>query len=174
MGARRQRVRSVLIVCQVAFSFVLLIGAGLMLRSLTRLQEVDPGFVSQRVLAMNIDLNWSKYKNDGQLRAVSERMLTQSKALPGVLSAAIASNFPLEHTDDPSMSTLEIEGRVAKPGETLPLTSLRSTTPGYFKTLGIPLLRELECSQIMTMSVRFLSYSSTKRLQIITGMDQMR
>src|SRR5258708_7207686 len=88
-GRGRKRTRNVLIVLQVAFSFVLLIGAGLMLRSFVRLQSVDPGFVPQRVLTMALDLNWSNHFNDQEKRnelprEIGRKLLEKAQVLPGV------------------------------------------------------------------------------------------
>ena len=143
LGLRRRRARNVLIVCQVAFSFVLLIGAGLMLRSLSRLQQVDPGFVPQRVLAMEIDLNWSKYREPGQFRDVSNRMLGKVRSQPGVLSAAVSSNFPLnpETVHGHWTRRFSVEGRPANEGAARPMAAVRTGSTDYFKTLGIPLVR---------------------------------
>jgi len=143
-GRRRSRARSVLVVCQIAFSFVLLIGAGLMLRSFSKLQQVDGGFVStDRVLAANIDLNWSKYHEDAQRRDFMSRLLAKVQSQPGVLSAAVSSSYPLD-PDNAGGSMFNrrfvVEGRPLREGEVPPITALRSTTPDYFKTLGIRLL----------------------------------
>lgn len=144
MGLKQRRLRNVLIVCQVAFSFVLLIGAGLMLRSLSKLQNIDPGFVPQRVLTMGIGLNWSKYTTNEQTLAVARQILAKAQAEPGVLSAAVASSFPL----DPDALAgggfnrrFQIEGRITPEGENPPVSAMRIASPDYFKTLGIPLIQ---------------------------------
>ncbi len=143
-GRRRNRARGVLVVCQIAFSFVLLIGAGLMLRSFSKLQRVDAGFLSNdRVLAANIDLNWSKYNEDAPRRDFMNRLLTKVRSQPGVLSAAISSSYPMD-PDNAGGSSFNrrfvVEGRIMREGEAQPLTAMRSTTPDYFKTLGIRLI----------------------------------
>jgi putative ABC transport system permease protein len=142
-GARRVHARDILVICQVAFSFLLLVGAGLMLRSFSKLRNVDAGFVPQRVLAMSVDLNWSKYMNKPELvRRVSTQLLGKIQSQPGVLAAAISSSYPL----DPDNATggpneeMTIEGHPQREGEKPPLTALRSVTPDYFKALGIPLI----------------------------------
>jgi putative ABC transport system permease protein len=142
-GRHRVNARDVLVVCQVAFSFLLLVGAGLMLRSFSKLRNVDPGFVPQRVLAMTVDLNWSKYMNKPELaRRVSNQLLEKIQSQPGVLAAAISSSYPL----DPDNATggpnegMTIEGHPQREGEKPPLTTLRSVTPDYFRALGIPLI----------------------------------
>ncbi len=144
-GRRRTSARSVLVVCQIAFSFVLLIGAGLMIRSFAKLLQVDPGFVANRVLAANIDLNWSKYREVAQTRDFTNRLLSKVESQPGVLSAAISSSFPL----DPDATgggngwnrRFVVEGQLPPEGQALPIASIRSTTPDYFKTLGIRVLQ---------------------------------
>lgn len=139
---RRKLVRSGLIAAQVAFSYVLLIGAGLMLRSFLQLQHVDPGFVPQRVLAVNFDLNWSKY-NQRQSWSFAKRLLDRVQSQPGVLSAAISTSFPMD-PDTAGMNgwsqAFQIEGTMQSDAETPPLAAMRAATPDYFRTLGIPLV----------------------------------
>lgn len=144
-GRSQNRMRDVLVVCQVAFSFMLLIGAGLMLRSLFKLQQVDAGIVPQRALAMRTNFNWSKYMNDSnKLRVVAQKVLERVETEPGVLSAAVSSRYPFE----PEVVTagasafsfnFQIEGRQLQPGEAPPASTFASVSPDYFKTLGIPL-----------------------------------
>jgi putative ABC transport system permease protein len=143
-GRRRSRARGLLVICQIAFSFVLLIGAGLMLRSFSKLQQVDAGFVSNdRVLAANVDLNWSKYHEDAQRRDFTNRLLSKIQSQPGVLSAAISSSYPLD-PDNAAGSMFNrrfvVEGHPLREGEIPPITAIRSTTPDYFRTLGIRLI----------------------------------
>ena len=140
-GRRRGRARDVLVVCQVAFSFVLLIGAGLMLRSFAKMRQVDPGFVPQRVLAMNVNLNWSKYRESGQTRMVSNRILDKMQALPGVTCAAISTSYPMEPGAMGWNMRITIEGQTLREGERPPLSAIRIVSPDYFKTLGIPLVK---------------------------------
>jgi putative ABC transport system permease protein len=143
-GRRQNRMRSALIVSQIAFSFVLLIGAGLMLRSLIKIQQVDAGVVPQRVLAMQITLNWVKYKTSDQSKVVTQELLDRVQSEPGVLSAAISSRYPFEPeaiTNGPeSVSfSFQIEGRTLDPGQAPPVSTFAAVSPDYFKTLGIPL-----------------------------------
>ena len=143
-GQRQNRLRGALIVCQIAFSFMLLIGAGLLLRSLLKMQQVDSGIVAQRVLAMRTSLNWAKYKDGDSTRAVVRTLLNRLKTEPGVLSAAISSRYPFEPeaiTQGPEAVSFsfQIEGRQLKPGEAPRVSTYASVSPDYFKTLGIPL-----------------------------------
>jgi putative ABC transport system permease protein len=146
-AGQRKRVRNVLIVLQVAFSFVLLIGAGLMVRSLVKLQDVDPGFTPERVLTMGINLNWSKYNGTEKRRAAGRKILEQVQSLPGVLSAAVSSSFPLDpdnvamyNSMGPMPQDFRVEGAPVREGEVPPLGDVRVCSPDYFKTLGIPVL----------------------------------
>jgi putative ABC transport system permease protein len=142
-GLRRNRVRSALIVSQVAFSFMLLIGAGLLIRSLIKMQEVNPGFVPQHVLAMKVNFNWAKYAGKEGSADVAKKVLDQAQAEPGVLSAAISSGYPLEPeliAGGASSGTFQIQGRTLQTGEAPQMANLASASPNYFRTLGIPLL----------------------------------
>jgi len=143
-GYQQSRVRSALIVCQIAFSFVLLIGAGLMIRSLFKMQQVDAGIVPQRVLAMRIMFNWSKYTVAEKTNVVLQELLNRVQSEPGVLSTAISSRYPFEPeaiTSGPESVSFQfqIEGRSLEPGQAPPVSTFAAVSPDYFKTLGIPL-----------------------------------
>jgi putative ABC transport system permease protein len=143
-GLIKNRVRSALIVSQVAFSFMLLIGAGLMLRSLIKMLRVDPGFVPQRVLAMRTTFSFSKYAKREQLVEAIKKILDRVQAEPGVISAAISSSYPLEPETisagpNAVSGTFKIQGRDLAPGEAPPVGSYSIISPAYFRTLGIPL-----------------------------------
>jgi putative ABC transport system permease protein len=143
VARHRNRIRSVLIVSQVAFSFVLLIGAGLMLRSLFKMLSVDLGFHPQHVLAMRISPNWSKYGSNEQYELFGKKLAEHVGAQPGVISAAVSSSYPLEPeiiAGGPNFNSFQIEGRPFGPGEAPPLADMVFATPDFFKTLGIPLL----------------------------------
>ena len=133
-GQHRNRIRSMLIVSQVAFSFVLLIGAGLMLRSLFKMLAVNPGFKSQHVLAMKINFNWSKYANSDQYAAVGKKLVERIEAQPGVIFAAVSSSYPLEPellSGGPNSNTFQIQGQPFGPGEAPPLADTVSITPAF-------------------------------------------
>jgi putative ABC transport system permease protein len=143
-GRRQNRVRAALIVCQIAFSFMLLIGAGLMLRSLIKMQRVDAGIVPQRVLALRATLNWAKYTSDDLTRSVAQKLLDRVQSQPGVLAAAISNRYPFEPeiiTDGPESVSFafQVEGRTLEPGQAPPVSTFAAVSPDYFKTLGIPL-----------------------------------
>jgi putative ABC transport system permease protein len=143
-GRQQNRVRSALIVCQIAFSFMLLIGAGLMMRSLFKMQQVDAGIVPERVLALRTTFNWSKYTEADKTNLVVQKLLNRVKLEPGVISAAISSRYPFEPemiTDGPESVSFQfqIEGRALESGQAPPVGTFAAVSPDYFKTLGIPL-----------------------------------
>ena len=139
-GAGRIRARAILVVAQVAVSFMLIIGAGLMVRSLMNLTQVNPGFNSERVLTMQIALNFSKYRESKDTLAFGRAALSQLQALPGVISAAASVRIPLQ-TNFPFSSDLLIEGRPAPAGQPAPRVDNRIASEEYFQTIGQPLVR---------------------------------
>lgn len=143
-GLKRQRMRNVLIVAQVAVSFVLLIFAGLMVRSLIKLQEVSPGFDPEKVLAMRISPNWSKYNTNDDTRRLLLRILDKVRSEPGVLSAALGSTFPMNQlgiTNGPFNRGFQIEGKPIPDGELLPQADFRTASTDYFETVRQSLVR---------------------------------
>jgi predicted permease len=133
--ASRQGMRSALIVVQVAASFMLLIGAGLTIRSLLKLQQVDPGIRTDHVLTMRVDLNFTKYTEDLRRGAFWERFEAALKNVPGVISAGGAGTFPLNERG-PFSSSLAIAGQPTPSESATPIVNVRIATPDYFATLG--------------------------------------
>ena len=141
---RRQRLRAGLVVVQIAVSFVLLIGAGLMIRSFEKLLSVDPGFSPDRVLTMNLSPNFSRYTQNAQFVALGDNILRSVRAVGGVESAALSSSFPfspLALTSGPGSVNFDIEGRLLSPGDLQPRVDTTGVSPGYFETIRQPLLR---------------------------------
>jgi predicted permease len=134
----RRQVRALLVAGQVALALVLLVGAGLFLKSLARLERVNPGFDPRGVMTAAVSLPESQFKEEPKqiafYRAVTERMAS----LPGVSSVAAA--IPLPFTGDNFSSSFDIEGRPSGPGDPGPHSDLRAVTPGYFAALQIKLL----------------------------------
>ncbi|MFP5263892.1 MAG: ADOP family duplicated permease [Blastocatellia bacterium] len=144
-GAGRQRVRNILIVAQVAVSFMLLIGAGLMTRSLYKLQQVNPGYNPENVLAMRLSPNWSKYDQSRQFAYLDffNRVLEKVKSQPGVLSAALTSTYPLNPfgiANGPNTRGFLMQGQTLAEGELAPRADPRVVSPDYFQTIQIPLV----------------------------------
>jgi predicted permease len=137
--AARRRTRSVLIVAQFAVSFVLLIGAGLMLRSLTNLQNVDPGFQPERVLTMNIYLDFAKYTDGAKQDQFFESLLEKVRARPEVRSAAMSLTLPLDRRVQAD-GAFRIEGRPVDTREKAMVSDFRVVSTDYFRTLGIPVV----------------------------------
>jgi putative ABC transport system permease protein len=134
----RQRVRSALVIVEVALSVALLIGAGLLLRSFSKLQEIKPWFEPNNLLTMRISLPRSRYQGNQEAWKFYTRLLQETKALPGVRDAALTSAVPLAGTGNAS-SEVQIPGRAAAPEGSQPAAGWRVISPGYFRTLGVPL-----------------------------------
>jgi predicted permease len=136
-GRGRLRLREWLVVGQVAMALVLLVGAGLLLKSLTRMARVDTGFDPSGVMTATVQLPENQYNTQEKqvafYRAVNEKLA----ALPGVSSAAVVEALPFTGFD-PS-SSFSIEGRSLGPGDPGPHSMLNWITPGYFEALRIPL-----------------------------------
>ena len=134
-----KRTRSVLVAVEVALSLMLLIGAGLMIKSFSRLQQMNLGFNPDNVLAVNLELPDSTYSKDHQRTAFFQEALVRVESLPGVTSAAATSGLPL--TASFSGSDFRIEGRPEPEAGKEMIVQKLSVSPAYFETLGIPLLK---------------------------------
>ncbi len=134
----RHRIRQSLIAAQVAISFVLLIGAGLLLRSFIKLRAVDPGFDSDRVLTALVDLDWVKYDTDDSRRAYFRHLLDRLGRQPGIENAALSLTFPLNDSEPFNLSVVVDRGRPPAVG---PAADFRLASPDYFRTIGMSLLR---------------------------------
>lgn len=131
----RQRLRGALIVLEVVGSIVLLISSGLLMRAIWRIQAIEPGFRSDEVMTMRTALPMPKYGSVAARQRFYDRVLADIRAIPGVKSAAYTTGLPMVRTG--GLRSVELPG--ADPHDNL--ASLRYVTPGYFATLGIPLLR---------------------------------
>ncbi|MCU1240735.1 MAG: hypothetical protein JWO71_1461 [Candidatus Acidoferrum typicum] len=138
LGFVRGRLRSALIVAQVAVSFLLLIGAGLTVRSLINLQRVDPGFRPDNVLTVQFSLDFSRYTTNEKTLAFWESLLQKVQSLPGVTAVAAAGDFPLDKSPAFSNQFL-IEGHQGDSTDAKPTAELNVITPEYLSVLGIPL-----------------------------------
>ncbi|MBV8672726.1 MAG: ABC transporter permease, partial [Acidobacteriaceae bacterium] len=136
-GSRsRARLRSVLVIGQVALSLLLLVGAGLLLRSFERLLKVDPGFAPENVLTMNVSLPTDKYSKPEQQIAFFDEVLRRVSGLPGVRDAAISAAQPLT----PKRITPVLpEGQAEVPLAQRPFIDIEAISPGWFRTMRVPL-----------------------------------
>jgi putative ABC transport system permease protein len=135
----RVRLREFLVGGQVAMALVLLIGAGLLLKSLSHMAAVNPGFDSAGVMTASIQLPDNIYKDSEKRAAFFRGVNEKLAAIPGVSSAALAA--PLPFTGFAPTSSFSIEGRPLGPGDPGPHSGLSWVTPSYFQTMGIPLMR---------------------------------
>jgi putative ABC transport system permease protein len=138
-SARSAKFRHGLVVLELALTLLLLIGAGLLLRTMVQLARVDPGFTNEQVLTFRINLNTGKYPTSVQQTAFFENLLVRLRALPAVKSATVASRVPLD--DHGWDSEFLIEGRPEPAPGARPYVELQRIDPDYFRTMGIPLLR---------------------------------
>jgi predicted permease len=136
-GSSRSRLRSVLVFVQVALSFVLIAGTGLLLRSLVQMQNSDPGFSTRNVVVSAADLLSAGYKPD-RAKIFYEQLLERTRALPGVQSAALARVRPFSYSVY-SSAPLEIEGYQPPRNEQV-AADYNQVGEGYFSTIGIPIV----------------------------------
>ncbi len=134
----RHKARSVLVVAEVALALVLLIGAGLMIKSFSRLQSTDPGFNPANALTLSISLPSSKYREPHQQTGFYSQLIDRVESLPGVESAAVSTSVPIAGSD--YIFGFLIQGSPTPPSDA-PSANYYSITPDYFKAMGIPLKR---------------------------------
>jgi predicted permease len=139
-----QRTRSILVVSEVALSLILLVGAGLMIRSLWLLSTLDAGFDPHNVLTMTLVVPHNKYSRPVNEIAFFDHVLAKVRALPGVASAAMIDDLPL--SGDGSHQPVAIEGRLAQAMSDQPEVDTRFITPGYLSAMHIPLRRGRDLS----------------------------
>ena len=138
-GSARRSVRGLFVVGEVAAALVLLVGAGLLLKSFKKLQEVDPGFKPDHLLTMQVALPATKYTDPQKIDAFYAQALEKIKALPGVESAGVSTSVPMSGAN--SSGSFGIEGRTVAPGEMSPWGNRWFAGSSYFQTMGIPLVR---------------------------------
>src|SRR5688572_3657711 len=163
-GAVKTRLRSVLVVAQIAISLIVLIAAGLVVRTLQQLQTMNPGFDPQNALMMSFDLGLQGYDEQrGQqfYRQLSERVQT----LPGVKSATVSTYIPLSLNFN--SRNIFVEGQPAARGENVPLAMNASAGPRYFETMRTPLVQGREFTdhdQTKTEAVAVVNETFVRRL----------
>ena len=140
----RSRVRDGLVIAQISISLVLVISAGLMIKSFSRLLSVDPGFDAERVLAMQVWLPRPNVPENGRFFTQEQRIelfdraLERMEALPGVERAAIVSHLPLRAV---RRGSFELEGMDMGSRQEPPIAEIRAVSAGYFDVMGIPVTR---------------------------------
>jgi putative ABC transport system permease protein len=136
-GRRGGRTRSALIVLEVALSVVLLVGAGLLMKSFSLLQGVQPGFATQNLVVAKVNLPSGRYADAARIRDFQDRVAEALATLPGVISVGAGETLP---PDGSGKTPLAIDGGPAKPIGERDLVAFDTVTLGYFRTLGIPVL----------------------------------
>jgi predicted permease len=133
-GRQRHQVRQVLIASEVAMAVVLLVGSGLMLRTIARLSAFDPGFKVEGLLTAGVSLGTTP--DQARLVAFYDRVLKEVAGMPGVISVGAANSLPIEAAGM-NGSSFAIESRPQGPNDVPPVTMYQVVTPGYFETLGV-------------------------------------
>jgi putative ABC transport system permease protein len=141
---RRNRLRNALVVAQVALSMVLLVGAGLLIRSFVRLRNVDGGFDARNVLTMKIALPPARYPQGPQMAAFYDQAVKRAAAMPGVRSAAVCSALPVRPV---RFSPVLVEGQAEVPLAARPLMAIQMVSPAYFRTLRVALRQGREFTE---------------------------
>jgi putative ABC transport system permease protein len=144
-GSRGNRIRGLLVISEVAVSFILLIGAGLLINSFLRLRNVDPGFRSEKVLTMRIVLPEVRYPDRKARAPFYDELIRRVEALPGVTSAAVVTDVPL--TNSGNSVGVSIEGRADPAPDRVPIVITRMISSHYFKTMAISLLKGREITE---------------------------
>jgi putative ABC transport system permease protein len=138
-GTRSGRLRHFLITAEIALSLVLVIGAGLLIKSFVRLTGVDPGFHAQHLITARISLPESQYREDHLVTALFHDLVERTRAVPGVQSASVVSRLPL--TGGPGGDPFSIEGRPYDASSRTPQVANQQVVGAdYFRTMQIPLL----------------------------------
>ncbi len=138
IGGSQQRLGRMLVIGEVALAVVVVIGAGLLIRSFAALQDVDPGFRPENILAVDLDVPSTRYDTEAAT-AFYRQLVERMGALPGVTVAAAASDLPLGTSR--SNWDIEIAGRVVPPGQAAPSPNVRGVTEAYFRALSIRVVK---------------------------------
>jgi predicted permease len=172
-GSRSARAtRRVLVIVQMAMAVTLLAGAGLLIRSFVRLQEASPGFDSQSVLSVRLDLPQNRYKDAAAVAQFYERALAAVRALPGVSSAGLVSSLPF--TNNNSQSSYFIQDRELADGESVPHGFVQVVDEDFFKTMQMPLLQGRGSAQPIPPKPAKSSSSTICRRRNISAMRPRR
>lgn len=139
-GPGRRRANRVLVVSEVALALVLLVGAGLMLRSLSALGQTERGFDPQGVLVVTVQA-WSYYPTPQQRAEFVRQATERLGAMPGVERAGMTSSLPLSWPIGQERTRVLVEGRAVAPGDEVPTTHIAAVSPTFFNILSIPVLR---------------------------------
>jgi putative ABC transport system permease protein len=169
-GTGRHRLRSALIVAELALAVILMVGSSLVMRSFVRIMKVDPGFRADGAVMVDIALPDNKYDTDAKQSAFGTRVAEGLVAIPGVTSAGITRSMPF-HND--FQQTFKIKGTDFAPGEQ-PTLFYYSVSPGYFNAMGITLVRGRFFSDNDTATSQPIAIiSETTARQFFPGVDPL-
>ena len=138
-GSAQRSVRGLFVVVEVAAALVLLVGAGLLLKSFQKLQEVNPGFRPDHLLTMQVALPNNRYRDPQQIDAFFAQALEKIRATPGIEAAGVSTSLPMSGSG--SSGSFSIEGRTVAPGEMSPWGNRWFAGSSYFQTMGIRLVK---------------------------------
>jgi putative ABC transport system permease protein len=136
-----RRMRSALTAAQAAFAVLLLIGAGLTVRTVMRLTEIEPGFSPAGLLTFRVDPPWGRYPDAQTTSEFYRRAIEQLETLPGVMGAAVNQNLPIARLPDAVTRTVAVEGRPLERRGDLPPVNVQPISPRYLDVMRIPLIR---------------------------------
>ena len=138
-GPGQHRLRGALVVLEVAFAVVLLVGSGLLLRSFSRLQDVPPGFRPDHLLVVDLPVSPTAYAEPARRYDFYDRLVERARTLPGVRAAAAASFLPV--SGGGSLLHFNVKGKPPASPKDFTAAGYRAVSPGYLETLGVPLLQ---------------------------------
>ncbi|HEY1947195.1 MAG TPA: ABC transporter permease [Bryobacteraceae bacterium] len=153
IGGKKERLRSGLVIAEIALSLVLLVSSGLLIRALWQLQQTNPGFRPENVLTLRTVLQMPKYESTAKRIQFYTRVLSEIRALPGVASAGYTSFLPVVMQG--GIWPVTIAGQEQNSDRAFHQASLRFITPGYLETMRVPLLRGRPISEADTEKTQF-------------------
>jgi putative ABC transport system permease protein len=171
-GSGRKQIRNTLVVAEIALAFVLLSGAGLLLRSFYQLQQVNPGFDSTNVITMVLPLPSQQYPDGPRIVSYQQQVIEKIQAVPGVRSAAVANSLPLEGW--PIGMHFQIEGRPFVDPSNRPDCGFKTASPSYLSAVGLRLIRGrwlAEADTAATLPVAVINETMAK--QNFQGQDPL-
>ena len=172
-GGRNTRLRNVWVVAEFALALMLLVSAGLLVRSFTRLRNIDTGFNRNNVLTMVVRLAGTKYREDPPIVGFFRQATERISALPGVRSVGIVNYLPL-YGGLGSSTGFSIEGQPGLPSVEGPITNVRVSDAGYFSAMGIPLVRGRNFNDIESSEPRHvIIISESLAQQYFPGEDPL-
>jgi len=139
--SRRNPARSLMIVSQLALALILLVGAGLLLKSLQRLLDVNPGFEPENVLTFSLYLPPVKYPTDARRTAFFDQLLQRMNSLPGAEATGLSDTLPLQGNPAFLLASLAVPGQPAPPPDQSPFVTVETVSAGYFEAMGTTVIR---------------------------------